>query len=207
LKANTSSLLVQVATAYQQDMGITSYVHPDENSLGQHQWPAATNTGKTELADSVLNATTFYVRTLAVPARRNVNDPDVQAGSILFNQVNCSGCHRPTIMTGPDFAVPQLSGQRIHPYTDLLVHDMGEGLSDNRPDFLATGREWRTQPLWGLGLLQRTTGTAFYLHDGRARTIEEAILWHDGEAAKSKQAFTELTGEQRIQLMKFLNSL
>ena len=111
------------------------------------------------------------------------------------------------IMTGPDFTVPQLSDQRIHPYTDLLVHDMGEGLSDNRPDFLATGREWRTQPLWGLGLLQRTTGTAFYLHDGRARTIEEAILWHGGEAAKSKQAFTQLNIEQRTQLMKFLNSL
>src|SRR5664279_1696908 len=111
------------------------------------------------------------------------------------------------IMTGPDFTVPQLSGQRIHPYTDLLVHDMGEGLSDNRPDFLATGREWRTQPLWGRGLLQRTTGTAFYLHDGRARTIEEAILWHEGEAAKSKKAFTELTQGQRTQLIKFLNSL
>jgi CxxC motif-containing protein (DUF1111 family) len=207
LKANTSSLLVQVATAYQQDMGITSFVHPDENSFGQLQWPSSTQTGKKELADSTLNATTFYIRTLAVPARRNVNDPDVQAGSILFNQINCSGCHRPTIMTGPDFQVPQLSGQRIHPYTDLLVHDMGEGLSDNRPDFLATGREWRTQPLWGLGLLQRTTGTAFYLHDGRARTIEEAILWHEGEAAKSKKAFTELTQGQRIQLMKFLNSL
>lgn len=207
LKANTSSLLVQVATAYQQDMGITSFVHPDENSLGQQQWPSATYTGKAEIPDSILNATTFYVRTLAVPARRNVNDPDVQAGSLIFNQINCSGCHRPTVMTGPDFAVPQLSGQRIHPYTDLLVHDMGEGLSDNRPDFLATGKEWRTQPLWGLGLLQRSTGTAFYLHDGRARTIEEAILWHDGESAKARQAFTRLSKEQRIQLMKFLNSL
>jgi CxxC motif-containing protein (DUF1111 family) len=207
LKANTSSLLTQVATAYQQDMGITSYVHPDESSLGQQQWPAATNTGKPEIPDSILNATTFYVRTLAVPARRNVTDPDVQAGSILFNQVNCAGCHRPTIMTGPDFTVPQLSGQRIHPYTDLLLHDMGAGLADNRPDFLATGSEWRTQPLWGLGLLQKTTGTAFYLHDGRARTIEEAILWHEGEAAKSKLAFTQLTIVQREQLMKFLNSL
>ncbi len=110
-------------------------------------------------------------------------------------------------MTGPDFNVPQLSGQRIHPYTDLLLHDMGDGLADNRPDFLATGKEWRTQPLWGLGLLQKTTGTAFYLHDGRARTIEEAILWHDGEATKSKQAFAGLTSQERNQLMKFLNSL
>jgi CxxC motif-containing protein (DUF1111 family) len=207
LKANTPSLLLQVANAYQQDMGITSFINPGESSYGQQQWPAATDNGKPELSDSILNFTTFYIRTLAVPARRNVNDPDVQAGSVLFNQVNCSGCHRPTIMTGPDFHLPQLSGQRIHPYTDVLLHDMGDGLADGRPDFLATGREWRTQPLWGLGLLQKTTGTAFYLHDGRARSIEEAILWHDGEAAKSKQAFTILTKQERNQLMKFLNSL
>jgi CxxC motif-containing protein (DUF1111 family) len=207
LKANTSTLLLQVATAYQQDMGVTSFVTPVENSFGQSQWPSNTDTGKPELADSLLNFVTFYIRTLAVPARRDVNDPDVQAGSIIFNQINCSGCHRPTITTGPDFNLPQLSGQRIHPYTDLLLHDMGEGLADNRPDYLASGSEWRTQPLWGLGLLQKTTGTAFYLHDGRARTIEEAILWHDGEAAKSKQAFTVLSSQERNQLIRFLNSL
>ena len=124
---------------------------------------------KSELADTMLNYVTFYVKTLAVPARRNVTDPDVKAGSVLFNQMNCAGCHRPTMMTGPEPNVPQLSGQRIHPYTDLLLHDMGEGLADNRPDFLATGSEWRTQPLWGLGMMQKTTGTAYYLHDGRAR--------------------------------------
>ncbi len=207
LKANTNSLLTQVATAYQQDMGVTSYLLPDESTLGQSQWPASTHTGKPELADSLLNFVTFYVRTLAVPARRNTNDPDVQAGSVIFNQINCSGCHRPTITTGPDFNLPQLSGQRIHPYTDLLLHDMGPGLADNRPDFLATGSEWKTQPLWGLGLLQKTTGIAFYLHDGRARTIEEAILWHDGEAATSKQSFTRLSQTERTQLLKFLNSL
>jgi CxxC motif-containing protein (DUF1111 family) len=207
LKANTATLLSQVAAAYQQDMGVTSYVNPAESSYGQGQWPSGTDDGKTELADSILKFTTFYVRTLAVPARRNITDPDVQAGSALFNQINCSGCHRPTIMTGPDFNLPQLSGQRIHPYTDVLLHDLGDGLADDRPDFLATGREWRTQPLWGLGLLQKTTGTAFYLHDGRARTIEEAILWHDGEAARSKQAFTNLSKAERNQLIKFLNSL
>jgi CxxC motif-containing protein (DUF1111 family) len=207
LKSNTNSLLTQVATAYQQDMGITSYIQPEESSFGQSQWPSSTNTDKPELADSILNFTTFYVRTLAVPARRSVNDPDVQAGSIIFNQINCAGCHRPTIMTGPDFNLPQLSGQRIHPYTDLLLHDMGDGLADNRPDYLATGKEWKTKALWGLGLLQKTTGTAFYLHDGRARSIEEAILWHDGEAAKSRQSFTSLSQAERNQLMKFLNSL
>jgi CxxC motif-containing protein (DUF1111 family) len=207
LKANTNSLLTQVATAYQQDMGVTSYVQRVESTFGQQQYPAATETEKPELADSLLNFVTFYVRTLAVPARRNVTDPDVQKGSIIFNQINCSGCHRPTIMTGPDFNLPQLSGQRIHPYTDLLLHDMGPGLTDNRPDYLATGGEWKTEALWGLGLLQKTTGIAYYLHDGRARTIEEAILWHDGEAAKSKQSFISLSVQERNQLMKFLNSL
>jgi CxxC motif-containing protein (DUF1111 family) len=111
------------------------------------------------------------------------------------------------MITGTEPNVPQLSGQRIHPYTDLLLHDMGEGLADNRPDFLASGTEWRTQPLWGLGLMQKTTGTAYYLHDGRARTIEEAILWHGGEAQKSRDAFAQLDQQQRAQLIKFLNSL
>jgi CxxC motif-containing protein (DUF1111 family) len=207
LKANTPSLLVQVATAYQQDMGVTSYVAPQESAYAQEQLQSDTSSGKTELPDSLLNYVTYYVRTLAVPARRTVTDPDIQAGAKLFNQVNCSGCHRPTLMTGTDIAVPQLSGQRIHPYTDLLVHDMGDGLADNRPDFLASGSEWRTQPLWGLGLLQKSTGTAYYLHDGRGRTIEEAILWHGGEAQKSKQQFTQLSAAERTQLLKFLGSL
>jgi len=207
LKANTATLLSQVAAAYQQDMGVTSYVNPAESSYGQGQWPSGTDDGKTELADSILKFTTFYVRTLAVPARRNITDPDVKAGSALFNQINCSGCHRPTIMTGPDFNLPQLSGQRIHPYTDVLLHDLGDGLADDRPDFLATGREWRTQPLWGLGLLQKTTGTAFYLHDGRARTIEEAILWHDGEASAARMRFAGLDASARKRLLDWLATL
>jgi CxxC motif-containing protein (DUF1111 family) len=207
LKANTPSLLVQVATAYQQDMGVTTYVAPPESSFGQHQYQSVTDPGGSELADSMLNYVTFYVQTLAVPARRNVTDPEVKAGSILFNQVNCTACHQPTMYTGTDPTMPQISGQQIHPYTDLLLHDMGEGLADGRPDYLATGQEWRTQPLWGVGLMQKTTGTAFYLHDGRARSIEEAILWHDGEAKKSRDAFSQLSSQQRTQLLKFLNSL
>lgn len=207
LKANTPTLLVQVATAYQQDMGVTCYVAPQESSYAQEQLHTDTANAKVELADSLLNYVTFYVQTLAVPARRNVTDADVLAGGILFNQVNCSGCHRPTMATGTVPGMPQLSGQRIHPFSDLLLHDMGDGLADNRTDFLATGSEWRTQPLWGLGLLQKTTGTAYYLHDGRARTIEEAILWHGGEAQKSKDQFTQLTATQRAQLLKFMQSL
>jgi len=102
---------------------------------------------------------------------------------------------------------PTLSNQRIHPYTDLLLHDMGDGLADGRSDFLADGKEWRTSPLWGIGLFQKTNGTPFYLHDGRARTLEEAILWHGGEAEKSKQAFVQLTTTERKSLVSFLKSL
>jgi CxxC motif-containing protein (DUF1111 family) len=208
LKANTPSLLVQVANAYQQDMGITSYVDPAESCFGQLQFSAVPANGKQpDLADSLLNYVTFYVRTLAVPARRAVTDSTVRQGQVLFNQVNCTGCHRPTMQTGIDIALPQLSNQRIQPYTDLLLHDMGGGLADNRPDYMATGSEWRTTPLWGIGLLTRTNGTPYYLHDGRARTLEEAILWHDGEAKNAKQQFMQLNSADRAKLVAFLQSL
>ena len=208
LKANTPTMLMQVATAYQQDMGVTSYAQPQESAYGQSQMNAVGTDDKgDELVDSLLNYVTFYVQTLAVPARRDVLDSANKRGAVLFNQVNCSGCHRPTVQTGVNAAI-NLSSQRIHPYTDLLVHDMGDGLADNRPDYLATGKEWRTTPLWGLGLLAKTNGgTPYFLHDGRARTIEEAILWHDGEAAKSKQQFMQLNQTDRSALLKFLNSL
>ncbi len=208
LKANTPTLLMQVATAYQQDMGVTSYAQPVESCFGQSQMnqvgPADTDP---ELADSLLNYVTFYVQTLAVPARRNVNDSTNVRGLALFNQINCSGCHRQTMYTGVNPAI-NLSSQRIHPYTDLLLHDMGSNLADGRPDYLATGSEWRTTALWGLGLLQTTNGgTGYYLHDGRARTVEEAILWHDGEAAKAKQGFMQLSQTDRAALLQFLGSL
>jgi len=160
-----------------------------------------------ELPDTLLNYVAFYVRTLAVPARRNITDPDVRQGALLFNQINCSGCHRSTIQTAVNVTLSQVSNQRIHPYTDLLLHDMGNGLADNRPDYLASGREWRTQPLWGIGLLQKTTGTAYYLHDGRGRTLEEAILWHDGEARNAKQQFMQLSKADRDRIISFLQSL
>jgi CxxC motif-containing protein (DUF1111 family) len=207
LKANTPSLLVQIATAYQQDMGVTSFVRTDESAAGQSQMSMIHGDVQPELVDSLLNYVNFYVKTLAVPARRNISDPNVQQGATLFSQINCSGCHRPTVQTGIDQTLPQISNQRIHPYTDLLVHDMGDGLADNRPDYLASGREWRTQPLWGVGLLEKTTGTAYFLHDGRARTLEEAILWHDGEAAKAKQQFLQLSKNDRDNLITFLKSL
>ncbi|MGH2648961.1 MAG: di-heme oxidoredictase family protein, partial [Ginsengibacter sp.] len=205
LKANTPTIKVQVASAYQQDMGVTNSLFPQESCYGQPQYDGRDD--DPELPDSILNAVAFYVRTLAVPARRNVTDTIVKQGEKIFAQINCSGCHKPTIYTGVDVTLPVLSNQRIHPYTDLLLHDMGDGLADNKPDFLATGKEWRTPPLWGVGLLQRTNGTAFYLHDGRARTFEEAILWHGGEAEQSKHKFTQLSASARNALIQFLKSL
>jgi CxxC motif-containing protein (DUF1111 family) len=207
LKANTSSLLVQVATAFQQDMGITSYVQPKKSVYGQSQWNNVPDNSTPDIADSILNAVTFYVRSLAVPARRNVTDEQVVKGEKIFTQINCSGCHIPTMYTDVNMSLPALSNQRIHPYTDLLVHDLGAALADNRPDYKANGNEWRTAPLWGLGLLQKTNGVPYYLHDGRARTITEAILWHGGEAQASRDAFTRLLKADRDALEAFLQSL
>lgn len=205
LKANNPNILVQVAGAYNQDIGISSNIFKEESSKDQSQSDGITD--DPELADSILNAVAFYVRTLAVPARRNTTDADVKAGEQIFNTINCSGCHKPTIQTRVDVTLPYLSNQRIHPYADLLLHDMGDALADDRPDFLATGNEWRTAPLWGIGLFQKTNGIPYYLHDGRARTLEEAILWHGGEAEKSKQQFMQLNKTDRDKLIKFLSSL
>lgn len=206
LKANHATLLSQIATAYNQDMGITSYFHTQESSYGQSQHD---DLGvHPEITDSMLDATVFYIQTLAVPARRNVDKEDVLKGERLFKQVNCSGCHTPSVKTGVDIRLSMMSNQRIQPFTDLLLHDMGPGLADNRPEYLATGSEWRTPPLWGLGLLKKVNGnTAFYLHDGRARSIEEAILWHGGEAEQSKNRYMQLTKTERAAMLSFLESL
>jgi CxxC motif-containing protein (DUF1111 family) len=206
-KANSATLLMQIASAYLQDMGITSYALTKESAYGQPQMNVVHGDVYPELADSLLNFVTYYVKTLAVPARRNVTDPDVKAGEQLFTQINCAKCHIPTIQTGTDLTLPQISNQRIHPYTDLLLHDMGDGLADGRQDFLATGTEWRTAPLWGIGLFSITNGTPYYLHDGRAHSLEEAILWHGGEAEKAKDNFMSLSKTDRDKLLKFLNSL
>ena len=205
LKANTASIFVQVATAYQQDMGVTSTLLPMENCYGQPQADGLKD--DPELPDSVLNAVAFYIKTLAVPARRNVKDATVLRGEQLFNTMQCASCHIPTMQTGVDVRFAALSNQRIHPYTDLLLHDMGPALADNRPDFKATGSEWRTTPLWGVGLFERTNGTPYYLHDGRARSLEEAILWHGGEAANAKQQFTRLNTTDHAAVIAFLRSL
>ena len=206
-KANTSDLLVQVATAFQQDMGITSYVQPLKSVHGQSQFSFVPVGETTDLADTQLNAVVFYIRTLAVPGRRNTEDAAVKRGEAIFKQLNCSGCHIPTMYTGINVNLPALSGQRIHPYTDMLIHDMGTALADNRPDYQASGTDWRTPPLWGLGMFEKTNGTPYYLHDGRARTITEAILWHGGESQQSRDKFTQLSKSDRTALIAFLQSL
>jgi CxxC motif-containing protein (DUF1111 family) len=205
LKANMPTIQTQVAGAYNQDMGVTSSIFRQESSWGQTQLDDLTD--DPELPDSTLNAVAFYIRSLAVPARRNVDKPEVIAGKTLFAQINCSGCHKPVVRTGVDVTLPALSNQRIQPFTDLLLHDMGEGLADGYNDFLANGSEWRTAPLWGIGLFEKTNGIPYYLHDGRARTIEEAILWHGGEADGSKNKFMQLTKPQRDQLIAYIRSL
>ena len=205
LKANAPSLQIQVAGAYQQDMGVSSYVFATESSIGQSQGDGYKD--DPEIPDSLMNSVAFYVRTLAVPARRNVTDANVVEGEKIFTQINCVACHKPTVYTGVNTNLPTLSNQRIHPYADFLLHDMGDGLADGRPDFRANGQEWRTATLWGIGLFPKTNGTAFYLHDGRARTLEEAILWHGGEAEQAKQKFVQLTTTERKSLISFLKSL
>jgi CxxC motif-containing protein (DUF1111 family) len=204
-KANTASLLVQVAAAYNNDMGITNKVFLNETVHNQPQ--ADELDDDAELKDSLLEATKFYVQTLQVPARRYTDDATVLLGQHIFREAQCAGCHIETINTGVNVAFPQVSNQRIHPYTDLLLHDMGDGLADGRPDYKASGKEWRTAPLWGIGLRQIVNYPAYYLHDGRARNLLEAILWHGGEAERSKKHVQQLSKADRDALIHFLESL
>jgi CxxC motif-containing protein (DUF1111 family) len=160
-----------------------------------------------ELSAVELDALEFYIRMLAPPARRGRDALDVQQGEALFAQAGCAVCHAPALRTGDQAALQQLARQTIRPYTDLLLHDLGEGLSDGRPDFEAGPRDWRTAPLWGLGLSQAVNGNAWLLHDGRARSIEEAILWHGGQAHRAREAYRALTAAQRAALAAFVRSL
>jgi CxxC motif-containing protein (DUF1111 family) len=165
------------------------------------------NQFRAEVVPSRLTNITLYLQALAVPARRNASDPEVKRGEALFAQAQCSTCHVPQLRTGPKPALRAAGDLVFHPYTDLLLHDMGEGLADGRPDFEADGREWRTAPLWGIGLLQVVNGHSELLHDGRARNVTEAILWHDGEARPAREAFRAMTKAERTALVKFVESL
>ncbi len=205
LKAGNPSLLQQTAGAYVEDMGVTNRVFSAESSFGQ---PQADELGDDpELPDSQLDAATFYVQTLAVPARRDVDDPEVVRGKELFKEARCAGCHVPSLKTARNSEIAELSSQVIWPYTDMLLHDMGEGLADGRREFEASGREWRTPPLWGVGLSTVVNGHSLLLHDGRARGFLEAILWHGGEAEAAREAFRSMSADDRAALVRFLGSL
>jgi CxxC motif-containing protein (DUF1111 family) len=207
-KASSASLLSQNAAATRDDIGITNVIFPDENCrTAQRECDAAVSHDGVEMSPELLELLTVYTRWLAVPRQRGAANPDVNRGFDLFVEMGCGSCHVPTLVTGEDPDAPELSAQIIHPFTDLLLHDMGEGLSDGRPDFLATGKEWRTAPLWGIGLTEKVSGHTEFLHDGRARSLEEAILWHGGEAQLSRDRYRSSNAQQRSLLLVFLNSL
>ncbi|MFZ4285425.1 di-heme oxidoredictase family protein [Variovorax sp. HJSM1_2] len=223
-KANVGSVAHQTAGAFHGDMGITSehFAHEDctpkqtdciaapRGTSGQRVAATEGAAGKmvepVEIDNETLKKVIAYTATLAVPARRNFNDLDVRRGQALFAQAQCAVCHRPSYTTG-DSRFPALRKQKITPYTDLLVHDMGAGLADNRPDGKANGRQWRTPPLWGIGLIQDVNDHTFLLHDGRARNTMEAILWHGGEAEAARKEVLQMSKADRDALVKFVNSL
>ncbi|MEW6991829.1 di-heme oxidoredictase family protein [Colwelliaceae bacterium 6441] len=224
-KASTPNVRAQSLGALRGDMGITNPLFPQEsiaNTAMHESYLTRTNfvdtgideQGQTEASQAFSDDVVFYAETLAVPARRNVSDENVIQGAQLFTQIACATCHHPDFITATGEAtlggVPApeaLKGQHIYPFSDMLLHDMGDELADNRRDFTATGREWKTRPLWGIGLTKTVNPAAGFLHDGRADTVEEAILWHGGEAKKSRDDFVALTQNQREQLLAFVMSL
>jgi CxxC motif-containing protein (DUF1111 family) len=219
-KANVASIAHQTAGAFNGDIGITSSVFPDEAcTAAQHDCLAATSGGQQqgaqgkapEIDDQTLGDVVFYQATLAPPARRAPNDAQVLRGQKLFAEAQCGTCHRPSYVTtaspNPQFSSTALNGQRIWPYTDLLLHDMGEALADGRADGQASGRQWKTPPLWGVGLIKDVNGHDRLLHDGRARGVLEAVLWHGGEAETSRARVLNMSPAERDALVKFVESL
>ncbi|WP_028683268.1 di-heme oxidoredictase family protein [Pseudomonas chlororaphis] len=211
-KAGQPNLNQQNVHAFSGDMGLTTSLRPfDDCTDAQTACKQAPNgngpDGEPEVSDNILRLVLFYSRNLGVPARRDVGSPQVLAGKNLFYQAGCQSCHTPQFTTAVDAAEPELANQVIRPYSDLLLHDMGEGLADNRSEFQAGGRDWRTPPLWGIGLTQTVSGHTQFLHDGRARNLLEAVLWHGGEARAAQQQVLSFNAEQRAALLAFLNSL
>lgn len=205
-KANVVQLDQQIVQAFHGDLGITSSLIPRENcAVGQTICAETLSGGTQEVSDERVNAITHYLRLLAVPAPRTAGDNLAQRGAPLFDDFQCSSCHTETLQTGASDH-PELANQTIRPYTDLLLHDLGFDMADDRPDFAANGVEWRTAPLWGLGLIPVETDRGL-LHDGRARSLEEAILWHGGESSQSRSLFMNAELADRQALIAFLESL
>ncbi|QTD46356.1 di-heme oxidoredictase family protein [Ottowia testudinis] len=229
-KANVASIAHQTAGAFLGDMGITSPVFPHEactaaqadclaaphgggkrGGAGGIVTAAQASAAQPEIDQATFDDVVFYQATLAPAARRGANDPQVLRGQALFAQAQCATCHRPSYITQagpfPRLTSPKANGQRIWPYTDLLLHDMGPGLADGRPDFQASGSQWKTPPLWGIGLIRDVNGHQRLLHDGRADGVLEAVLWHGGEAEEAKQQVLQMKRADRQALVKFVESL
>ncbi len=206
-KAGQPDIEQQNVSAFINDLGITSHIFSNENcSSVQVQCAEKSSGGTPEVIDNILSPINLYVSSLAVPARRNINKKSVVRGEKLFYQAKCSACHKAHYKTG-ESSFSWLSNQHIFPYSDFLLHDMGEELADHRGEFSANGREWRTPPLWGIGLTNTVNEKASYLHDGRARTLIEAVAWHGGEASQSREYFMRMNKKNRLALMDFLESL
>lgn len=206
-KAGKPSVEQQSAGAFLGDMGLSTSLNPGSPCTSlQEACLNAPIGGEPEVSDEILDLVVFYAKHLAPPARPNAYDMDQIVGQKLFEEVGCANCHTPKWETGESDS-PALSNQTIYPYTDLLLHDMGEGLADNRAEFSANGQEWRTPPLWGLGDYIDVNGHTELLHDGRAQNTFEAILWHGGEAASSRDRVLRLSANKQLSLLNFLDSL
>jgi CxxC motif-containing protein (DUF1111 family) len=214
-KAGIPTIAQQAAEAFNGDIGLSTTMIPKGHGDCTEKETAclAAPTGDSpkyqnvEVGDDLFAMVAFYSKNLAVPPRRKPDDPEVLKGKELFYQVGCTSCHKPKFMTGDAPGQPHLSHQLIYPYTDMLLHDMGDGLADERPEGEANGNEWRTPPLWGIGLTGTVNGHTLFLHDGRARNITEAIVWHGGEAEASRDKFAALSKADRARLVAFVNSL
>lgn len=207
-KANETTLTRQVAAAAHGDLGITSSLHPVENCTPiQTACRLAPSGGAPELSDDQLDDLVTYLRFVAAPARRDPTDVVVRRGEQRFGDYGCADCHVPTLSTAVDALPAALAGKTFQPYTDLLLHDMGADLADGRPDHLAGGQDWRTPALWGIGLASRVDPRAGFLHDGRARSLLEAVLWHGGEAIDARDAVRDAAPDDRAALLRFLESL
>ncbi len=206
-KATTINLLQQTANAYHDDMGITTDFIPEEifNPLVGNR--VGDNATDPELSAEVVNNVVIYLQTLRPPLRRDIDSPEVQNGERIFSEIYCASCHIPTMETGPS-PIAALAFKNVELYSDMLLHDMGTELADNFPEGDATGTEWRTTPLWGLGIVENLLGgEPFYLHDGRTSDLTEAIRLHGGEATRSRDMFLNLNEDDKSALLAFLKSL
>lgn len=207
-KANQPHILQQTAGAFLGDMGITSFLFAEQNcSSAQTECQKSYKINEPEISKKNLMHVVVYTQLLAVPAQRKESPEILKAGRYLFHKVGCSQCHVETFKTSSHHPLKELHNQIIHPYTDLLLHDMGKDLADNREDYLASGQEWRTPPLWGIGMIKVVNRHTRFLHDGRAKSIEEAILWHGGESESSREKFKNLNADDRKKVLRFLESL